>query len=118
MPELPEVETLCHQLAPMIRDTAILRLEILDAKLPVIPELPGKAVRNLERMGKRIHIRLDDGTDLSLHLRMSGRLLWQTTKRALPHTRMILSFDAGHLLLVDPRRFATLTAGCRQAAGQ
>jgi len=114
MPELPEVETLCRQLAPMIRDTVIRSLKILDPKLSAIPGLPGKTVPAVERIGKRALIRLDDGTDLALHLRMSGRLLWRTTAGALPYTRMILSFDAGYLLLVDPRRFATLTADCRQ----
>ena len=39
---------------------------------------------------------------------MTGRLLWQTAAGPLPpHTRLVVSFPSGRLLLIDPRRFAT-----------
>lgn len=109
MPELPEVETLCRQLKKTILNADILDLMILDAKLGT-PEKPvGRRVRSVKRRGKSVDIGLDDGRTLSLHLRMSGRLLWQRHDDATPaHTRFQISFVKGRLICIDPRRFATL----------
>ncbi len=110
MPELPEVETLCRQLKPVILGEEILGMEIIDSRLGTIDGLAGNRITSVARQGKALEIRLDSGRALLLHLRMTGRLQWQSGQRELPtHTRFIMTFAAGRLICIDPRRFATLT---------
>ncbi len=109
MPELPEVETLCRQLQQMILGAVIEKLVILDNKLGHPENVAGLHVRSVERQGKFLLIRLDQDRTLHLHLRMSGRLLWQDHTDRLPaHSRFMIRFPRGSLVCVDPRRFATL----------
>jgi formamidopyrimidine-DNA glycosylase len=109
MPELPEVETLCRQLRQTIVGAVMQELVILDAKLGHVENVAGRRVRSVERQGKFLLIRLDNGLTLHLHLRMSGRLLWHHSAAELPaHSRFIIRFPQGSLVCVDPRRFATL----------
>ncbi len=109
MHELPEVETLCRQLQEVISGKKILAIKILDTKLGNLEHLEGRTVLLPYRTGKCLNFRLDDGRVLMVHLRMTGRFLWQRDKPALPsHTRFLMQFDCGRLDLIDPRRFATL----------
>ena len=110
MPELPEVETLCRQLRQVIVGQRILEIEVIDPKLGLYSEAIGRRVTAVNRWGKNLDILFDRGGMLRLHLRMSGRLLWQTDYHLpLSHTRFIVCFDDGRLLCIDPRRFATLS---------
>jgi formamidopyrimidine-DNA glycosylase len=110
MPELPEVETLCRQLNKIILDEEILAVEIFDPRLGEAPCLAGKRIARVCRRGKHIQIETGDGPPVVLHLRMTGRLLWQTDGGSIPpHTRMVISFPTGRLALIDPRRFATFS---------
>jgi formamidopyrimidine-DNA glycosylase len=60
---------------------------------------------------------MDKGFTAELHLRMTGRLLWQTDGASLPpYTRLVMTFSAGKLLLIDPRRFATFHVRSEEAA--
>lgn len=108
MPELPEVETLRRQLSPLLTGATLRGLHVLDDKLRGLGDPAGKTVLAVSRRGKTLAFRLDDGTILELHLRMSGRLRWQTEPGWGPHTRFVLAFDGACLLCIDPRRFATL----------
>jgi len=108
MPELPEVETLCRQLRPVIVGRAILGLRVLDAKLGRLPPLEGRAVRSIGRHGKRMVWTLSDGQCLVFQLRMTGRLFWIEGDGMPPHARLELLFAAGRIVLSDPRRFATV----------
>jgi len=109
MPELPEVETLCRQLRRVIVDREILSVEILDHRLGAVDGLVGRKITAVTRQGKAVEIKLDNDVRLLLHLRMTGKMQWQSDSRALPpHTRFIIAFSRGRLLCIDPRRFATL----------
>jgi formamidopyrimidine-DNA glycosylase len=108
MPELPEVETLCRQLRPVILDRDILSLRVIDRRLGALPPLGGITVRSIDRHGKRMVWTLSDGRCLVFQLRMTGRLFWLRGEELPPHARMILSFPGGRLVLSDPRRFATV----------
>lgn len=109
MPELPEVETLKRQLIQVISGAKILKASILDEKLGPAVNLAGRIVAFLSRKNKGLHIGLDDGSILLLHLRVTGRLLWQEDGALqLPHTRFSVTFNRGRLDLIDPRRFATM----------
>ncbi len=137
MPELPEVETLCRQLNEILPGEKILAVEILDPRLGMSEGegLAGRKIESVYRQGKYIRIEMgkrgrhpgisepekgrgkikqkppDDRLTAALHLRMTGRLLWQTDGApAPPYTRLVISFAAGRLILIDPRRFATFCA--------
>lgn len=122
MPELPEVETLKRQLMQVISGAKILKTNILDKKLGHIVDLTGRTIAFISRRNKELHVGLDDGNTLLLHLRMTGRLLWQEEDALLfPHTRFFIVFNCGRLDLIDPRRFATIKVekkaiGCVEAA--
>jgi len=108
MPELPEVETLCRQLQEKICGRKMLVSEVYDEKLAGIKNLKGRIVSAVERRGKTITILLDDGKSLLIHLRMTGRLLWQKDSPRPKHGRWRMTFTDGNVFLVDPRRFATV----------
>lgn len=108
MPELPEVETLCRQLHAKIAGRKILATEVYDEKLAGIHKVKENVVVEVKRKGKTLALILDDDRRIMLHLRMTGRLLWQTTKVRPAHSRWRMTFDDGNIYLVDPRRFATV----------
>lgn len=108
MPELPEVETLCRQLKKKIYGKRILNTEIFDGKLAGIKNMKGRNVIAVERRGKTIAIDLDDGNSIILHLRMTGRLLWQKISVMPKYSRWKMTFADGYVFLVDSRRFATI----------
>lgn len=143
MPELPEVETLCRQLNEILPGERILAVEILDPRLgkKAGQGLAGRRIEMIHRQGKYIRIAMgksdqgpgssdmgkgrgkirqrasDERLTAALHLRMTGRLLWQTQRGPAPaYTRLVISFAAGRLILIDPRRFATFCARLPETA--
>jgi formamidopyrimidine-DNA glycosylase len=116
MPELPEVETVARQLAPLLAGRTVRRLRVLDPLLRNgrLPSLAGRTIREVTRSGKRVLIGLSRGSHatplwLAVHLRMTGRLLYHEGRppAKLAHLRAVMQLDRGHLLFVDPRRFGT-----------
>ena len=87
----------------------ISKTQIIDFKLGTIRGVKRKQVRAVNRHGKALAIELEGGLSLVFHLRMTGRLLWNNGNGLLPHTRLVITFPQGRLLLIDPRRFATVT---------
>jgi formamidopyrimidine-DNA glycosylase len=117
MPELPEVETLCRQLRQVILGARIRSFTIYDTKIAYFPAIIGEQIKDIRRQGKGLEIDLG-GSILHLHLRMSGRLFWQTEYGLPPpHTRYSIEFAQGLLLCIDPRRFATLNLRLDPDAG-
>ncbi|HOW57660.1 MAG TPA: bifunctional DNA-formamidopyrimidine glycosylase/DNA-(apurinic or apyrimidinic site) lyase [Smithellaceae bacterium] len=108
MPELPEVETLCRQLRRKIRGRQIKACAVYDEKLSGIKNQAGRTVTDVKRTGKMLEIALDNGEAIYIHLRMTGRLLWQDDCSLPPHTRWKAAFPHGNVVLIDPRRFATV----------
>lgn len=108
MPELPEVETLCRQLTKKINGQRILSTEVYDNKLSGVKNFKQGTVVNIKRQGKTICINLTDGNSLAIHLRMTGRLLWQESAAKPKYSRWRMRFKTGNVFLVDPRRFATV----------
>lgn len=109
MPELPEVESIVRALRPRIVGETLLGVHVLDPALArVAKSLPLPVnVERLERRGKYILFGLGKLL-LIMHLRMSGRLLWQGEGPWPPHTRLVLQFPHGHVLFVDVRRLGTV----------
>ncbi len=127
MPELPEVETIRGQLAPLVEGRVLERLEILDPRWtrPLAPEelqsaLEGRRVERLGRRGKYLLWSFDGDVHLAQHLRMTGSVLADPDPEPV-HTRvrMLLGRVTGadgkrrgtperrRLAIVDPRRFGT-----------
>ncbi len=116
MPELPEVETLCRQLQKKIAGKKIAAAEVYDSKLAHVRNIKKRTIVAVRRSGKTIEIILDDGHSVLIHLRMTGRLLWQAEADKPIHSRWHISLDKGDLYLVDPRRFATIEVLPTQAS--
>jgi formamidopyrimidine-DNA glycosylase len=114
VPELPEVETIRRQLAPLVEGRALVRLEIADPRwcLPLAPEalvdaVQGRRVERLARRGKYLVWELADEVFLIMHLRMTGTLLYDPLPGTL-YERVRFALDDGHeLRFCDPRRFGT-----------
>jgi formamidopyrimidine-DNA glycosylase len=114
MPELPEVETIRRQLAPLVESRRLERVEILDWRWsrPLAPSeltdaLEGRLVESLGRRGKYLVWNLEDDVHLVQHLRMTGAVLFDPDPEP-PHTRVRIGLGKGHrLAIVDPRRFGT-----------
>jgi formamidopyrimidine-DNA glycosylase len=119
MPELPEVETIRGQLAPLVEGRRLERVEILDWRWsrPLEPReladaLEGRRVQTLGRRGKYLVWNLEDEVHLVQHLRMTGAVLFDPdpdrSDIGQPHTRVRIDLGQGHrLAIVDPRRFGT-----------
>jgi len=119
MPELPEVETIRRQLAPVVEGRRIERIEVLDSRWsrPLAPAeleqaLTGLRIETLGRRGKYLLWNLEGDVHLAQHLRMTGSVLAQPDGEP-PHTRvrLLLSRRGGEgkvrLAITDPRRFGT-----------
>jgi formamidopyrimidine-DNA glycosylase len=114
MPELPEVETIRRQLAPLVQGRVLARVHVDDERwcMPLAPRameraLGGRRVESLGRRGKYLVWELSGERYLLQHLRMTGNLLYDPAERPV-HTRVAIDLDDGHeLLYVDARRFGT-----------
>mgnify|MGYP000011629951 CR=1 FL=1 len=114
MPELPEVETIRRQLAPLVEGRVLTRLQVDDPRwcVPLAPEAlagaaEGRVVERLWRRGKYMVATFTDDVHLLIHLRMTGTMLYDPAP-GTPYRRVIFGFDDGHeLWFCDPRRFGT-----------
>ncbi len=114
MPELPEVETIRRQLAPLVEGRRLARIEILDPRWsrPLAPEeltdaLVGRRIERLGRRGKYLVWGLSDEVFLVQHLRMTGAVLCEP-KPEPDHVRVRIELrPRRRLVIVDPRRFGT-----------
>jgi formamidopyrimidine-DNA glycosylase len=115
MPELPEIETVRRGLSPHLGGRRIAALRVRESRLrwPVAGDLDarlhGQTIHGLERRGKYLLLRLDQGW-LLWHLGMSGSL--RMVNPAHPpdrHEHVDLALDDGGLLRYrDPRRFGAI----------
>ena len=114
MPELPEVETIKRQLAPLVEGRRLVAAEIRDERWsdPLTPSelataLEGRRIEGLTRRGKYLLWSLEDDVFLAQHLRMTGSLLWNPASEP-QHTRVLIHLEPrARLAITDPRRFGT-----------
>ncbi len=114
MPELPEVETIKRQLAPLVEGRTLVQMEILDPRWsrPLAPEeltraLEGRRIEHLGRRGKYLVWSFRGDVHLAQHLRMTGAVLCEP-KPDPTHIRVRLWLrPKRRLVIVDPRRFGT-----------
>ena len=108
MPELPDIETYLAALAPRVlgRQVTALRIRspfVLRTVDPPVTDVPGRRVRTLHRLGKRIVLGVDGDLFLVIHLMVAGRLRWKAPGAALPTRTGLLALDfaEGSLLLTE-----------------
>jgi len=131
MPELPEVETIRCQLAPLVQGRRLQSIEILDPRWsrPLAPPelvaaLVGRRIERMGRRGKYLLWSFSGDVHLVQHLRMTGAVLCEPDPEPA-HTRVRMQLGprggaAGRgtgersdgrrgrrLVIVDPRRFGT-----------
>ncbi len=114
MPELPEVECVVRSLRPWLEGSRISAVEIRSRlaaggdPASLCRFLAGRRIASARRRGKFILFELAPGF-CAIHLRMTGRLLWNGGTG--PYTRAVFELDRGRLLLDDVRQFARIYAG-------
>ncbi|SFL35719.1 bifunctional DNA-formamidopyrimidine glycosylase/DNA-(apurinic or apyrimidinic site) lyase [Halanaerobium salsuginis] len=105
MPELPEVETVIKGLRPLITDKVITDVEVREAMMIGYPEkdvekfkqgIIATQIESVKRRGKYIMIELNNGKQLIIHLRMTGKLLVKEVEAFRDkHTHLIFSLNDG-----------------------
>lgn len=123
MPELPEVETIRTQLADKLIGRKIVGVEV---RLPKMFEgsrdqVLGSRIIDVQRRAKIVIIRLDNGKNIVVHLKMTGQLVYGTDSaetisfsQGIPFagfelpaktTHVIFKLDKGTLFFNDMRQF-------------
>ncbi len=126
MPELPEVETVCRGLAPVLQGRTFKKVvqRRLTLRIPLpdnfVDRLTGRRIISISRRAKYLLWALDNGEILAVHLGMSGRLtiLDRSPKSEgkgaedAPgrHDHVEFHMDDGtRVIFTDPRRFGLMT---------
>jgi formamidopyrimidine-DNA glycosylase len=108
MPELPDINAYLHALdsrivGQVLRTVRIGSPFVLRTAQPPIAETQGRAVRELQRIGKRVAIGFDNGMWIVIHLMIAGRLHWRAAGAKLGGRNNLAAFDfdGGSLLLTE-----------------
>lgn len=134
MPELPEVESIRMYLEKHILNKTLYTVEILERKMFVgdPDKIIGKKITGLLRSGKVLTIRFENNLYASIHLKLSGQILYSpdknnsvfknpipradTNKMPGKTTRIILNFsDNSALYFNDMRKFGWMKLGEKPA---
>jgi formamidopyrimidine-DNA glycosylase len=118
MPELPEVETVVHYLKPYLQGRIIDSVEALNQNTKVFISLDpditpdsfiGHSIKSVHRRGKFIVLNLDRGY-ISIHLRMTGRLMASVDKADKAHhfTARLIFQNGAALYFKDYRKFGRI----------
>lgn len=126
MPELPEVETVRRQLAPIVTEREITKtFQSVSEKFYPTAHTQGTQILGLRRRGKYLIFELDTEEDLVVHLGMTGVLAIEPSHTAAhtkpsekygtnttgygPHERARWVFDNGQVMTyVDVRQFGRI----------
>ncbi|MDQ3547268.1 MAG: bifunctional DNA-formamidopyrimidine glycosylase/DNA-(apurinic or apyrimidinic site) lyase [Chloroflexota bacterium] len=122
MPELPEVETVRRTLDPLLRRRTISAFWLgwhRTLEYPTIERFEaaviGTTISAVTRRGKLILLKLDNGGAVTVHLRMTGELLFRPDARIErnvireAYLRATFSFsDGSELLFYDTRKFGKI----------
>jgi formamidopyrimidine-DNA glycosylase len=107
MPELPEVETIKRELEKIIIGKKIVDVFVYNAKViregtkeNFIKELKNVKIKKIIRKGKLLILELSSGKHLTVHLKMSGQLMFPRQKGMGPQksTRISFKFSNGKIL--------------------
>src|SRR5260221_4823754 len=112
MPELPEVENVCHRLRGKLEGRVLRRVEArrpdLRIALPkdLAQRMTGRRVLAVRRRAKYILIDLDDSSTVIIHLGMSGRIVMtQGRPNAIgPHDHLLIETEDDAFLRLNDAR--------------
>lgn len=111
MPELPEVENVIRSLVKRLSGKKIESVDVITPSIvynrnDFVDLVKEKTIVTLDRRGKYIIIKLDEG-NLLVHLRMTGKLLLNGDIGK--HTHLIISLsDESQLIYNDVRKFGRI----------
>jgi formamidopyrimidine-DNA glycosylase len=113
VPELPEVETVVRSLAGELVGRRVVAVTLRERRLrggvaaDFAARLRGRRIVRLDRRGKYLLARLDDGAVWLVHLGMTGQLTLAAASRPdRVHDHVVVALDDGRLLTFnDARRF-------------
>jgi len=107
MPELPEVETVRQDILPFVRGRTIQKLEIIDPRnikgikpARLKKNLAGQKIVDVERRAKYLLFKLASGNYFTVHLGMTGRLLFAPDD----YVKVIFHFSGGRVLYYSDAR--------------
>jgi formamidopyrimidine-DNA glycosylase len=113
MPELPEVQTIVADLAPILPGRKITSVRYVGAlgeelrrrsKIDLSLSLPGKVITGVRRVSKELILDLDSGEVLVFHLRITGRILFRDcSDREDEHMRLLIDLDSSQALRFTDR---------------
>jgi len=108
VPELPDISAYITALQSRIVGQSIQHVRLASPFLlrtvePPITSVEGKKVRELQRIGKRIAIGIEDDLWLVLHLMIAGRLHWRPAGAKLGGRNYLaaIDFPSGSLVLTE-----------------
>ncbi len=108
MPELPDVSVYVECLKPRVVGQPLERARVKSVFLVRTVEPPlqvahGRRVENVERLGKRVVLALEDGLFLVFHLMIAGRFRWGASGAGIQGKIGLAAFDfpTGTLLLTE-----------------
>jgi formamidopyrimidine-DNA glycosylase len=108
MPELPDVTVYVERLQARVQGDVLQRVRVLNpfvlrTAVPPILQAEGRRVEGVERLGKRIVLRLEGELMLVIHLMIAGRLRWLAPSAKPPGkvALAVLEFGGGALVLTE-----------------
>ena len=108
MPELPEVETIVRDLKPVLINRVFvdLKTEVKSRVIGDFKKIKGKKVTKVLRRGKFINIFFENDFVMTMHLRMTGRIIVSDLGDAeLKYERTRIDFDNVSIRFCDVRKF-------------
>lgn len=118
MPELPEVETICQALKPLLEGHSFQKIQLnrLDLRYPIPYDLENKlthhSINLVRRRAKYLLVDFSHGLTLIWHLGMSGRVIIEDKDLPLKpslHDHVVFTTSGNQRIIYrDPRRFGFL----------
>ena len=105
MPELPDVIVYQERLVAVLGSEPLQGVRLLSSFVlrtvePPLGAFTGRALRGVERLGKRLVLDFGDELFLVLHLMIAGRLRWHPRAKKLGSKLDLAAFDFAHGTLV------------------
>jgi formamidopyrimidine-DNA glycosylase len=101
MPELPDITLYVERARERLAGRVLQRVRlpspfVLRTALPPIAQAEGRKVQDVQRLGKRVVLVLDDGRALVIHLMIAGRLRWLAPGDKPPARGALAAFEFEH----------------------
>jgi len=124
VPELPEVQTVLDGLQSVLQDRMITGLEcyypgtLIQGERMVVSPFPAR-VQQFQRRGKYLLLHLDTAASLIIHLRMTGKLVYDADPQdAHKHERARILLQGGDAVrFIDPRTFGKIVLTATENLG-